>query len=192
MGDPGHLFGATLGVTVEPAAPGMGVELVLTAPRITLPLHVYSTVEGFHGALMRYLDGPLAVGPYGWQVTDIRVTVTENGYIPPGPSPAHVRRTTAVVVAEAIGRAGTVVCEPVDCVRVEARAETVSTVVGLIGRHRGRPDAPHPTQTIVVITGTLPTASVDAVRRGLHSATHGEGLFESAFDHHTPRRGTPP
>jgi ribosomal protection tetracycline resistance protein len=192
MGDPGHLYGATLGVTVEPAAPGAGVELVVTAPRITLPLHVYSTVEGFHGALLRYLGDPLATGPYGWQVTDIRVTVTENGYTPPGPSPAHVRRTTAVVVAEAIGRAGTVVCEPVDRFRVEAPAETVSTVLGLIGRHRGSPDAPHPTQTIVVITGILPTASVDAVRRGLHSATHGEGLFESVFDHHTPRRGTAP
>jgi ribosomal protection tetracycline resistance protein len=96
------------------------------------------------------------------------------------------------VVAEAIGRAGTVVCEPVDRFRVEAPAETVSTVLGLIGRHRGSPDAPHPTQTIVVITGTLPTASVGAVRRALHSATHGEGLFESVFDHHTPRRGSPP
>lgn len=37
MGDPDHLYGATLGVTVEPAAPGSGVELVLTAPRQRCP-----------------------------------------------------------------------------------------------------------------------------------------------------------
>lgn len=192
MGDPGHLYGATLGVTVEPTAPGSGVALVLIAPRVTLPLHVYSTVEGFREALVRYLDEPLAAGPYGWQVTDVRVTVTESGYIPPGPSPAHVRRTTAAVVAGAVRHAGTVVCEPVDRFRVEAPAETVSTVLNLIGRHRGTPDVPQTTGTIAVLTGTLPTAAVDAVRRGLHSATHGEGLFESIFDHHTPARGTPP
>jgi ribosomal protection tetracycline resistance protein len=192
MGDPGHLYGATLGVTVEPAAPGSGVGLVVTAPRTTLPLHVYSTVEGFGDALRRYLDEPLAAGPYGWQVTDIRVTVAESGYIPPGPSPAHVRRTTALVVAEAVRRAGTVVCEPVDRFRVEVPAETASAVLSLIGRHRGIPDAPQTSETIAVITGTLPTTALDAVRRGLHSAARGEGLFESTFVHHRPTRGKPP
>lgn len=191
MGDPGHLYGATLGVTVEPATPGSGVELVLTAPRSTLPLHIYSTVDGFREALLRYLDEPLAAGPYGWQVTDVRITVTESGYIPPGPLPAHVRRTTALVAAEAVHRAGTVVCEPFDRFRVEAPAETMSTVLNLIGRHRGTPDAPQTRGTIAVVTGVLPTAEVDAVRRGLHGATHGEGLFESVFDHHTPTRGIP-
>lgn len=192
MGDPDHLYGATLGVTVEPAAPGSGVELVLTAPRSTLPLHIYSTVERFQEALLRYLDGPLAAGPYGWRVTDLRVTVTESGYIPPGPPPAHVRRTTALVVTEAVRRAGTVVCEPVDRFRAEAPVETVSAVLSLIGRQRGIPDPPQTTETIAVITGTLPTAAVDAVRRGLHSAAHGESLFESIFDHHTPISGMPP
>jgi ribosomal protection tetracycline resistance protein len=192
MGEPGHLYGATLGVTVEPTAPGAGVELVLTAPRTTLPLHIYSTVEGFREALRRYLDKPLAAGPYGWQVTDIRVTVTESGYIPPGPAPADVRHTTALMVAAAVRRAGTVACEPVDRFRVEAPTETVSTVLSLIGRHRGIPDAPQTNETVAVITGTIPTAAVDKVRRGLHAATHGEGLLESSFDHHTPIRGTPP
>ena len=192
MGADDQRFGVTLGVTVEPTAPGTGVELVIAAARQGLPLHVYSTVEGLHAALLGYLDVPLAAGPYGWQVTDIRVTVTESGYPPAGPAPAEVRHTAELVVRRALHRAGTVVCEPVDRFRVEAPSDTVAAVIGLLHRHRGVPDVPQVSATVAVITGTLPTGEVDAVRRGLHGAAHGEGVLESGFHHHTQIRGTPP
>jgi len=42
--------------------------------------------------------------------------------------------------------------------------------------------------SLAEITGTIPTAELDSVRRQLHSATHGEGLLESRLDHYIPRR----
>jgi ribosomal protection tetracycline resistance protein len=191
MGEGDHLHHYTLGVTVEPAAPGAGVQLIIAAPRSTLPLHVYSTVEDFADTVRGHLDEPLKAGPHGWQVTDLTVTVVESGYIPPGPPPAHVRMTTARVVAEAIQRAGTVVCEPVDRFRIEAPPDVVSSVLGLLGRHRAIPEAPEAGASVVVITGTMPTAEVDAVRLRLPGVTRGEGLLESAFDHHAPTSGRP-
>lgn len=186
MGDPDHFYGATVGVTISPNQPGAGVELRLAVPRSNLPLHIYSTTEAFHHALRGYLDKPLAVGPHGWQVVDICVTITENGYIPPGPAPAHVRHTVEIVVSEAIRRAGTVVCEPIERFRLETPADTLTNALNLLGRHRAVPGAPRISQTLAVITGTIPTAELDQLRRALHGATRGEGVFESHLDHYTP------
>lgn len=186
MGDPDHFYGATVGITIGPNQPGAGVNLNLAVPRTDLPLHLYSTIEAFHDALLGYLDKPLAVGPHGWQVADICITITENGYIPPGPAPADVRHTVEIVVSEAIRQAGTVVCEPIEQFHLEAPVETLTNVLNLLGRRRAVPDPPQISQTLAVVTGTIPTAELDQLRRALHGATHGEGLLESHLDHYTP------
>lgn len=186
LADPDHYYGIGLGVMISPNEPGAGIELQVDVPHLALPLHVYSTVEGFHDAVVGYLREPLAVGPHGWQVVDARVTITESEYIPPSPSPADVRHTVAIVVTEAVRRAGTVVCEPIDRFRLEAPADTLTNVLGLLGRLRAVPDAPELREAVAVITGAIPTAELDQLRRALHGVTHGEGLFESEFDHYAP------
>lgn len=188
LGDPGHLYGYALGARVEPTAPGRGIELVVTADRLTIPLHVYSTMEGFVTAVRGYLDEPLAVGPHGWAVTDVRVTVAESGYPPAGPAPADVRRTTAEVVTEALRRAGTVVCEPVERFRLEVPDETLSAVLSLLARHRGVPDAPTSADGVSGLTGSVPTVEVDAIRAGLPSAAHGEAVLETELEDYRPVR----
>lgn len=185
-GDPDHLYGYTLGVTISPNQAEAGTRLIVVAPRTSLPLHVYSTVEGFHRALLGYLEEPLSVGPHGWQVVDICVAVTESGYVAPGPAPVDVRHTVEIVVSEAIRRAGTVVCEPIEQFRLETPAETLTSALNLLGRHRARPEAPQLSQTLAVVTGTIPTAELDQLRRALHGTTHGEGVFESHLDHYEP------
>jgi ribosomal protection tetracycline resistance protein len=186
MADPDHFYGATLGVTVSPNRPGAGVELKLDVPRTDLPLYIYSTVDAFHDALLGYLEKPLAVGLHGWQVVDICITIAESGYNPPGPAPADVRHTVEIVAAEAIRRAGTVVCEPIEQFRLEAPVDTLPNVLNLLGRRRAVPDAPQINASLAVITGTVPTAELDQLRRALHGATHGEGILESHLDHYTP------
>lgn len=191
IGDPDHLFGYTFGVTVEPHRPGAGLELILDVPRSQVPMHVYSTVDAFRDALVRYVDLPLAAGPHGWQVTDLRLTVTESDFNPPGPSTTHAKHTVEQVVAEAVRDAGTIVCEPVDRFTLETPVDAISGTLALLGRHRGVPGTPMITGALAVITGTVPTAELDPIRRNLHNATHGEGLLESRLDHYTPRRGRP-
>ncbi|MEB8343818.1 translation factor GTPase family protein [Streptomyces endophyticus] len=190
MGDPGHPYHYTLAVTVEPAAPGTGVELVVAADRSTLPLHVYGNVEGYRVALLEYLHDPLAVGPHGWRVTDARITVTDSGYQPPAPQAAEVRRTTGLVVRQALRRAGTTVCEPIDRFALEAPTEDLSPVLALLARHGAVPDFHQAAGPLAVITGTLRKAEVNAVRGGLHGAARGEGVLDSTHDHYQPVRTT--
>ncbi|MDR7385075.1 elongation factor G [Promicromonospora iranensis] len=188
MGDPGHQHHYSLGVTIEPAAPGSGVELVVAAPHITVPMHVYGNVEDYRTAVHEYLATPLAVGPHGWPVTDLRVTVVESDYPPAGPRAVAVKRTTELVVREAIRRAGTLVCEPTDRFELEAPAGTLSAVLGLLGRHGAVPGPPQVTGDLATITGTVPAAEVGALRTGLHAAAHGEGVLETVLDHYAPAR----
>ncbi|MFD7814003.1 GTP-binding protein [Streptomyces sp. NPDC059785] len=184
MGDPGHLHRFTLGVRVEPAAPGSGVELVIAAERSGLPLHVYATMDGFRAALSDHIAEPLSSGPHGWPVTDLRITVTDSGYPPAGPRAVDVRHTTEQVVREAVRRAGTTVCEPVDRFTVEIPADTLSAVLGLLARHGAVPDAPRTGDRLTVVTGTVRTAAVSTLRAALHGTTHGQGVLESALDHY--------
>lgn len=189
-GDAGHHRQVTLGVRVDPGAPGSGVEIVVTAERLTLPLHVYGTVEGLRTALRDHVDDALATGPRGWPVTDVVVTVVESGYTPPAPTPADVRHTFAVVVGEALRAAGTVVCEPVDRFRLETPTATVAGVTGLLLRHGGRADATLVRDATTVISGTVPSVEVDAVRAGLPTVAHGLAVLESSLDHHAPVRAS--
>ncbi|MEU4656039.1 hypothetical protein AB0G32_19175 [Streptomyces sp. NPDC023723] len=177
-------------MTVEPTAPGAGVELVVAADRATIPLHVYGNVGGYRAALLEYLHEPLAVGPHGWRVTDLRVRVTDSGYPSAGPRAAEVRRTTDLVVREAVRRCGTTVCEPVDRFVLETPADDLPAVLALLGRHGAVPEAVQTTGPIAVVTGNLRKAEAGAVRAGLHGAAHGEGLLESATCHYQPVRST--
>jgi ribosomal protection tetracycline resistance protein len=177
MGDPQHLYAVTMGVTVEPMAPGHGVDVQITAESSGVPLHVYGNIDGFRRAVLGYLREPLSSGPRGWRLTDVRVTVTESGYSPAGPPAADVRHTTALVVAAAVRAAGTVVCEPVDRIRVEFPAEAMSSVFGVLGRHGVVPEAPTIEGGFAVVYGTVRTAAVDAVRRGLQGVAQGQAVF---------------
>lgn len=187
LADPDHLFASTIGVSIAPNQPGAGTQLIIDVPRTSIPLHVYSTVEGFHDALLGYLDEPLAAGPHGWRVVDVIVTVTESGYIPPDPMPVDVRRTAGIVVAEAIRLAGTVVCEPIEQFSLETPQATLTNVLNLLGRHRAHPQGTQTEGTLTIVTGTIPTAELDPLRRGLHGAAHGEAIIESHLDHYDPQ-----
>ena len=82
-------------------------------------------------------------GPSGWRVVDWVVTLTELEYAgtdgPPakrGPlvKPSEWRDLTALVLAQALERAGTVVCEPVHRFELGFPADTLSTVYSALAR----------------------------------------------------------
>jgi hypothetical protein len=79
----GNPFLATVGLRVDPAPVGSGVELRLEAELVSIPLYVYKAVERFREAMDEYVTTTLLHGLHGWQVTDCVVTMTRSGYAAP-------------------------------------------------------------------------------------------------------------
>ncbi|GAA1669398.1 TetM/TetW/TetO/TetS family tetracycline resistance ribosomal protection protein [Kribbella yunnanensis] len=183
-----HQYPVTLGLTVEPAPPGTGITLDITAEHGSLPLHVYNTTEAFREAVLGYLTDPLTAGPHGWPVTDVHLTLTESGYPPASPRPAEVRATTALVVTEAVRAAGTTICEPIDHLRVEFPADTISEVLKVLARHGAIPETTTTTDDTAVVEAHLRTGSVDALRHELVGAAHGLAVVDAHLHHYAPLR----
>jgi ribosomal protection tetracycline resistance protein len=190
-------FSATLGMRIAPAPAGSGVALHVEAEPRTLPTHIYKTAASFVAHLEQYLDRALDRGPRGWRVTDCTVTLTDVGYyVGDGPTKpsgrttrttaADFRKLTPLVVAQALGRAKTVVCEPMMRASIETPAETVGAALAAIGGLGGAVEPASRSGELLVIDTVMPAAQVQELQRRLPGITGGEAVVETAFAGYEP------
>jgi ribosomal protection tetracycline resistance protein len=203
LNTPTNPFHADLGLRVEPATPGSGVELRVddgVDPR-DAPLYVFKTFDGFVERMGDYVRLALGEGLFGWQVTDCVVTVTKIAYSladgPPsrrGPMPTanDLKRLTPVVLMQALGRGGSTVCEPVFRISAEVPTEAIGSVLAAIGRLGSGAGTPTQRGELSVLETVLPASSVQDLRRQLPGLTGGEGVIESEFAGYQPVTGDPP
>jgi ribosomal protection tetracycline resistance protein len=165
------------------------------------PLYVYRTLELFQEAMGDYIRDALAVGLYGWPVTDCVVTMTDSGYSvadgPPslrGPTSTaqDFRKLTPIVVAQALAAGGTVVCEPLARVTLDVPARTLSGLLSLLSKLGAIVEDQVAHADEMVIVAVLTAADAQELHRMLPQVTGGEGVLESAFAGHRPVRGRPP
>ena len=198
-----HPFSATIGLRIEPAAPGSGVQFRLDVDPRLIPLYIYKTRDRFAEAMTQYVGRTLQEGLFGWPVTDCVVTMTECGYYAsdgptkpvsatPRTTAADFRKLTPLVLMLALERARTVVCEPMTRVRIEVPPDTVGAVLAAVGRLGEVVAAPSPLRDLSVIEVSLPAARVQDLRRQLPGLTGGEGVVETSFGGYEPVRGAAP
>ncbi len=205
LNTPTNPFHADLGLRIEPAPPGSGVEVVMAPgarPARRAALHVQDLRAPSREHMDEYVRLALAEGLHGWQVTDCVVTVTEIAYSladgPPsrrGPMPTTPRHEAA------------------DAARAHAGARA--------GRHRrsasrssGSPPKCRPTRSapcsqhwagsarapatpstrgeLSVLEAALPASRVQELRRQLPGLTGGEGVLDAEFAGYEPVTGDPP
>ena len=92
----------------------------------------------------------------------------------------------------ALRRAGTVVCEPIHRFHLEAPADSLAALLGLLAQARAAPEGPTLAGSWCTLDGVIPAAEVHGVHRQLRGITHGEGVFEAAFDRYEPVAGRAP
>ena len=186
-------FLAGIGLRVEPGPVGGGFAYRLGIEPGTLPL-------AFQTAIAETVPRTLHEGLRGWRVVDCVVTLVRSQYAP-RQSHAHAtfdkslsstagdfRLLTPLVLMTALRRAGTVVCEPMHRLRLEAPPDTFGAVMSALNAL----DAVPLSTGGSTVDGLIPAARVHALQQRLPSLTRGEGLLESAFDHYRPVRGEPP
>ncbi|GAA1245693.1 elongation factor G [Oryzihumus leptocrescens] len=190
-------FLATVGLAIEPAPVGHGVDFRLGVELGSMPPAFFTAVEGA-------LRETLLQGLHGWAVPDAVVTMTHSGYWA-RQSHAHgtfdasmsstagdFRLLTPLVLATALRRAGTVVCEPVHRFEVEVPADALGAVLALLSRAQAVPLETQVRRTAHLLSGLVPAARVHALRQQLPGVSRGEGVLVDAFDHHEPVRGPAP
>jgi ribosomal protection tetracycline resistance protein len=193
----GNPFLATVGLRVEPAPVGSGVEFRRAVELGSLPYSFFKAVE-------ETVSETLLQGLHGWQVTDCLVTMTHSGYNA-RQSHAHAvfdksmsstsgdfRQLTPLVLMDALREAGTVVYEPMHRFRLEIPAELLGTLLPALTRLRAVPRAPATHGDSYLLEGDIPAARVHDLEQQLPTLTRGEGVLESAFDHYQPVTGPVP
>jgi ribosomal protection tetracycline resistance protein len=195
MGEHHNPFLASIGLRVEPAAPGSGVHLDVDVKIETIPRFVYKSVELYRRAMEKYACDALRQGLRGWHVPDCVVTVIESDYSSPGSLAADFRQLMPLVLLRALKHAGTVVCEPVHRFRLDVPADALGAALRAIVAARGVPDPPvldGSTETMATIEGVIPAARVHALQQQIPGMSRGEGVVESAFDSYQPTTGPVP
>jgi ribosomal protection tetracycline resistance protein len=190
-------FLATVGLRVEPAPAGGGVEFRLGVELGAMPITFFRAVE-------ETVRETLQQGLYGWQVIDCAVTMTHCGYWP-RQSHSHAvfdksmsstardfRHLTPLVVMSALRRAGTRVYEPMHRFHIEFPADALGSLLPALTRLRAVPGAPAMRGPAGTLDGEIPAARVHELELRLPSLTRGEGVLESAFDRYQPVRGPVP
>lgn len=197
IGTSSNPYLATVGLRVEPAPAGAGVTIRLGVELGSMPPAFFKAVEDGVRETVRH-------GVHGWEVTDCAVTITHSGYWA-RQSHAHgtfdksmsstagdFRDLTPVVLRRALRLAGTTVLEPVHRFRVEAPADTLAALLAALPPLRAVPRAAIVHGGSCVVEGEVPAATVHALEQRLPGLTGGEGVLETALDHHQPVRGEVP
>jgi ribosomal protection tetracycline resistance protein len=194
-------FLATIGLRVDPAPSGTGIDFRLQVGPRTVPLYLYKTVENFTEHMGEYVRQTLREGVFGWQVTDCVVTMTKCTYsVPDGPpsrrgplsTAADFRKLTPLVLMQALERARPVVCEPIVRVSLEIPAGAIGAVMAALGRLGAAVETPSLQGTLSTIETVLPGARADDLQRQLPELTGGEGVLDSSFAGYQPVSGTAP
>jgi ribosomal protection tetracycline resistance protein len=202
LNTPTNPFHADLGLRVEPAAPGSGVEVHVSGkvdPR-DAPLYVFKTFGAFAERMDEYVRLALEEGLFGWQVTDCVVTVTKIAYSladgPPsrrGPMPTarDLKKLVPLVLVQALEQGGTAVCEPVFRVAAEVPTEAIGPMLAALGRLGAGASTPSTRGELSVLEATLPASRVQELRRQLPGLTGGEGVLDTEFAGYQPVAGEP-
>lgn len=194
IGSDPNPFLATVGLRIEPGAPGSGITFELEVELGSMPYSFFKAVE-------ETVHETLRQGLHGWQVVDCAVTMTHSGYWAKQ-SHSHAtfdksmsstardfRQVTPLVAIDALRQAGTEVQEPMHRFRLEAPADALGPLLPALAQLGAIPEPP---TTTGVIVGEIPAAQVHALRQQLPALTRGEGLLESEFERYQPARGATP
>lgn len=170
MGEKENPFYATIGFKVERGKHNSGITYDLGVELGSLPL-------AFHKAIEDTVIQTLKQGLYGWEVTDIIVTLTHTGYASPVTTASDFRNLTPLVLMDALQQAETCVFEPLNEFELTVPEHAISTAMYKLAAIPATFAEPILHNDSYHLTGSLPIAKTENFKRMLHSFTEGEGIF---------------
>lgn len=169
MGEDDNPFVATIGFRVEPGPVGSGVSYKSTLG--ALPLSYYRAIE-------ETLYTTLAQGLYGWEVTDIAITLTHMNFDrQSGSTAGEFRNLTPLVLMAALSQADSAVYEPINQFELSIPVAVLSTAMFKLSALGAVYEQPILQGDTFLLTGTIPVETTEEFRRELPAFSEGEGVF---------------
>jgi ribosomal protection tetracycline resistance protein len=197
IGTESNPFLATVGLRIEPAEPGTGVDFGLEVELGSMPPAFFTAVEETVRTTLRQ-------GVYGWEVPDCLVRMTHSGYwarqshshgtfdASMSSTAGDFRNLTALVLMTALTRAGTEVLEPIHHFQLVIPVDRLSAVLSALPRLQAVPRGTDRSGSSYQVSGEIPAARVHQLQLAVPTLTGGEGDLITRFDHHRRVRGTLP
>jgi ribosomal protection tetracycline resistance protein len=185
--EPPYPFMARVGLRVAPRPPGSGVEFALEVDVGSLPAAFFKAVE-------EAVRETLGQGLNGWDIPDVFVAMTHviRWRHFATSTPSDHRHLTPLALMQAVKRAGTVVCEPIDRFTLTAPERCLGALLPELARLEAEMHGQASDGRMAVIDGDIAVRHVHALQQRLPGLTEGEGVLETRFDHHRPVKGAPP
>lgn len=120
-------------------------------------------------------------GIYGWEVTDIKVTLIDMEYDSVTSTPADYRNLAAIVLREAIGEAGTEILEPLSSFKLIVPKDAIGRAVSELKVMRGDIKEITYKNDEIILTGVLPIDTSRTYSIVVAGYTEGRGVFTTKF-----------
>ncbi|GAB3740307.1 elongation factor G [Microlunatus parietis] len=181
-------FAARVGLRVEPAPADAPLRCDREVEHGALP-------RAFFTAITETVSTALRQGVYGWPVIGCRVVITATDYDSVGSTGGDFRNLVPVILAEALSKAGTRVCEPYSSIEVDVPLDAAGPVLALLGRLRAAQQQPRfgsePSpasgpDAVGTIEAVLPTGNTAELETRLDALTAGRGVVAAQPAGHRP------
>jgi elongation factor G len=177
-GQYGHVY-----ITMEPQAPGKGIEFVNAIVGGTVPREYIPAVE--KGINEAKDTGVLA----GYPVVDFKVTLTDGSYHEVDSSEMAFKIAASMAFKEAMKKADPIILEPVMDVEVVTPDDFMGPVMGDLQSKRGKIEGMELRGTMQTIRSKVPLSEMFGYSTNLRSTTQGRATYTMQFAHYeeTPK-----
>ncbi|WP_027631504.1 tetracycline resistance ribosomal protection protein [Clostridium hydrogeniformans] len=167
-------FWASVGLKIEPLERGEGLKYISEVTTGFLP-------KSFQNAIEEAVLKTSKQGLFGWEVTDIKVTLTFSEFSSPVSTPADFRDLTPMVFMEALYKAGTKLLEPIHEFELRIPQEVLSKALWDLETMRAEFNNPIIEGEEFLINGLIPVENSKEYKMKIASYTGGKGMFLTRF-----------
>lgn len=167
-------FYAGIGMKVEPLKRGEGIKYVSEVTTGYLPKTFQNGIEdGVHYTLSQ--------GLYGWELTDIKITLIHGVFDSVMSTPAEFRNLAPMVLMEAINNAKTKLLEPLYEFELKVSKDVCGRAISDLTRLRAKFDNPIQLNEDILLQGLIPVNTSRGYNLEVTSYTEGKGMFVTKF-----------
>ncbi len=165
---------AIVRLLIEPGRPGSGLEYTSTVSNNDIFLRYQHHVEAS-------VQETLKQGLYGWQVTDLKVTLIGGEHHIVHTHPMDFFLATPIAVMDGLTNAGTTLLEPIVAMRISAQEDFLGKIIGDLLLMRAEYDSPVIRSGNFTVEAHIPVATSLDYPIKLGILTSGRAVVSSRF-----------